>query len=258
MIGVLMAFEPSLVVIPYPGGHKSHKGRSFAHKPSTLVNFWKCKIYINEDIYIANGKPTTVKVFVGHDSLAAIFNSLKLTQFADEKDGAIHVCHIQASKVVVAGYLQGSTKTLNEEHWTEHLNVLPRLLNLDVEVQSRNIDDPTGETPKFGSKNKCLAAHILCAEKNEAEVNLALGNMYGKERTASRAAGNLPDGRAMKYVPYNSTGVIKRSPKEFRQLQKTRLLHSWNQKNHHAISMWGFDNVYRVLTAPIGHEFTIC
>ena len=77
---------------------------------------WICKTYHNEDIYIADGKPTTVKVFVGHDSLAAIFNLLELGQLADEKDGAIRVCHIQASKVVVAGYLQGSTKTLNEEH----------------------------------------------------------------------------------------------------------------------------------------------
>jgi len=37
---------------------------------------------------------------------------------------------------------------------------------------------------------------------NEAEVNLALGNMYGKKRKAYRAAGNLPERRAMKYVPY--------------------------------------------------------
>ena len=168
------------------------------------------------------------------------------------------MCHIQTSKVVVAVYLQGSTKAFNEEHWTEHLNLLPRLHNLDVKVQIRNIDDPSGEIPKFGSKNKYFAAHILCAEQNKAEVNLALGNTYGKERTASRAAGNLPEGRAMKYVPYNSTGVKKSSPKAFCQLQKTRILHSWNQKNHHYISMWGFDNVYRVLVAPNNHKFTIC
>ena len=171
-----------------PGGEESDKGRPFAHEPSTLVSSWKCKVYINEDIYIADGKPTTVKVFVGHDSSATIFNSLELGQLADEKDGSIRVCHIQASKVVVAGYLQGSTKTLNEEHWTEHLNVLPCLLNLDAEVQIRNIDDPTGEPHKFGSKNKCFAAYILCVEKNKAEVNLALGNTYGKERIASQAA----------------------------------------------------------------------
>ena len=82
--------------------------------------------------------------------------------------------------------------------------------------------------------------------------------MYGKERKDSLAAGDHPNGRAMKYVPYNNTGVIKRSPEEFCKLQKTRLLHGWNQKNHHAISMWGFNNIYRVLTAPNGHQFTIC
>ena len=74
MINVIMAFEPILVVIPYPGGNKSHKGHPFAHRPSILVSYWKCKVYINEDIYITDGKPTTVKVFVGHNSLAVIFN----------------------------------------------------------------------------------------------------------------------------------------------------------------------------------------
>ena len=103
---------------------------------------------------------------------------------------------------------------------------------------------------------------MLCSShpmfgKNEKEVNLALCNTYGKVRSVSQAACNLPEGRTMKYVPYNSTGVIKRSPELFCRLQKTRLLHSWNQNHHHATSMWGLKDVYKVLTAPNGHEFTI-
>jgi len=156
MIGVIKSFEPSLVVIPYPGSEESNKGRPFTHEPSTLVSSWKCKVYINADFYIADGKPTTVKVFVGHDSSAAIFNLLELGQLVDKKDGSVRVCHIQASKVVVAGYLQGSTKTLNEEHWIEHYNVLPRLRNLDVKVQIRNIDDPTGEPTSLVQKTNSL------------------------------------------------------------------------------------------------------
>ena len=134
------------------------------------------------------------------------------------------MCHIQASKVVVAGYLQGSTKTLNEEYWTKHLNFLPRLHNLDVKVLIRNINDPSGKSIKFGSKNKCFAAHIICAQKNEAEVNLALGNTYGKERRASRAAGDLPEGRAMKYVPYNNTGLIKKISRRILQATENKNL----------------------------------
>ena len=94
--------------------------------------------------------------------------------------------------------------------------------------------------------------------KNEEAVNLALCNTFGKVRSVSRAARNLPEGQTMKYVPYNSTGVIKISPELFKWLQKTRMLHSWNQKNHHATSMWGLKDIYKVLTAPNGHEFTMC
>ena len=71
MIAVIMEFEPSLVVIPYPGGVESYKGRPFAHEATPLASSYKCKIYINE-LIIAEGKPTTAKFFVGHDSPAAI------------------------------------------------------------------------------------------------------------------------------------------------------------------------------------------
>ena len=155
------------------------------HEPSTLVSSWKCKIYINEDIYIADGKPTAVNFFVGHDSSAAVFNSLELAKLVDEKEGSIRVCHIQASKVVVASYLQGSTKTLNEEHWTEHLNMLPRLRNLDVKVQIRNINDPTSDSQQSSykinnSRNKCLAAHILCSEKMRKRSTLRYATRTAK------------------------------------------------------------------------------
>ena len=76
------------------------------------------------------------------------------------------------------------------------------------------------EPQKWNARNQVIAAHILCAENNEDEVNAQFGNTYCKERKESRAAREIPEGRAMKYVPYVSTGVIKRSPKRFRQLQK--------------------------------------
>ena len=52
---------------------------------------------------------------------------------------------IQVSKVVEAGYIQGSTKTLNDGHWTDHFNVHPRLKNIDVQVKTKKIEDPTEE-----------------------------------------------------------------------------------------------------------------
>ena len=218
LIGLLVSFKTTLVVIPFPDRPESHKGRPFAHEPSTLVSTYKCKVYVS-DLFISPGKPTTVKVFVGHDSPAAIFNSIKLAKLADEIDCSVKVCAIQASKVVVADYLNGSTKTLDPEHWTDHFNTLPRLKNMDIEVQILNIPDPTADDPQqYSPKDQAYATHILCAEKNEEEVNAALGNIYCKIRKVTRAAREIPEGRAIKYVPFKMTGNIALSPKRFRKL----------------------------------------
>ena len=122
------------------------------------------------------------------------------------------------------------------------LNFEPRLTTLDVEVQIRNIKNPADEYQDPArqsklSKNKLLAAHVLCAETDQAAVNLALCNTYGKTRKASQAARNLPKGQTMKYVSHNITGAVKLSPKLFHKLQKTRMLHSWNQKNYNSTAM---------------------
>ena len=73
------------------------------------------------------------------------FNSKECVQVAYERDGAVHVCMIQFSKVVEAGYLQGSTKTLNDSHWTDHFNVHPHLKKMEVQVKTKKIEDPTEE-----------------------------------------------------------------------------------------------------------------
>ena len=181
LIEVLMKFTSPLVVIPFPDGPDSHKGRPFSHDPALLVSTYKCKVYVS-NLYIAPGKPMMVKVFVGHDASAAIFNSIKLAKIADKRDCTVRVCDIQSNKVVVAGYLNGSTKTLDPEHFTDLLNTVPRLKGCDVEVKNLIIPDPTAdETKPFNPRDQVPAAHILYAEKDEEEVNKALGDTYNKK-----------------------------------------------------------------------------
>ena len=62
----------------------------------------------------------------------------------------------------------------------------------------------------------------------------------------------------MEYVPYKNTGETTPSPKRFAKIQKNRLIHQWYQQQHCTIKFWGFHNIYKVLTAPNGAEFTIC
>ena len=53
---------------------------------------------------------------------------------------------------------------------------------MDVEVQILNIPDPTADdTKQYSFKDQAFAAHILCAKKNEEEVNKALGDTYNKK-----------------------------------------------------------------------------
>ena len=261
IITVLMEFEPNLVVIPFPDSKDAIKNRSrpFMYVPTSLSSTYICKGYHQEGLYIAEGQPTIVKLFVGRDCVPAAFNSREMADLAEEKDGAIRVCHIQASKVIPAGYFMGSTKTMNKEHWTENLNTLPRLAKLDVKVFIQNIHDPTEDDDKSGKKNnKCFAAHVLCAEKDEGPVDLAVMNMYGKRRKSTKASSDLLESRTMKFVPYNAKGLLTKTADEERKLQKNRFLHGWNQNDHYPIIMSGLRDIYMILTAPNGHKFTIC
>ena len=77
-----------------------------------------------------------VKLFVGHNMPPAAFNSKECAKVAYVRDGAVCVCTIQNSKVVEVGYLQGSTKTINNDHWTDHYNVHPRFKRTDVQLKT--------------------------------------------------------------------------------------------------------------------------
>ena len=142
MLTDIMLFEPCLVVIPYTNKDASNKGRPFANNCSMLSSSYCCQIYL-ESLWISDGRPTTVKIFVGHNMPPAAFNSKECAKIAYERDGAVRVCTIQNSKVVEAGYLQGSTKTINDDHWTDHFNVYSQFKRSDVQVKTKTIKDPT-------------------------------------------------------------------------------------------------------------------
>ena len=109
-------------------------------------------------------------MFVGHDILAAAINSLECAQKADEVNGAVRVCTIQASKVVETGNLLGSSKTIDNTHWSYYYNNHPHLLNIDVQVMSHFIPDSTGGP--LNARNQVHAAHILYSTENEKAVNI--------------------------------------------------------------------------------------
>ena len=123
----------------------------------------------------------------------AAFNSKECSKVAHERDGAVCVRTIQNSKVVEAEYLQGSTKTINDDHWTDHYNVYLQFKRTDVQVKTKKIEDLTEEEgTKYNSQNQIFAAHILWAEKDKQEVNIQMGNLYNKNRNSFKAVASLP------------------------------------------------------------------
>ena len=46
---------------------------------------------------------------------------------------------------------------------------------------------------------------------NQSRDNINLSNMYGKKRNATKAAVDLPEGRTMKYVPYEDASMASKT-----------------------------------------------
>ena len=126
-----------------------------------------------------------------------------------EFDGEVRVCTIQASTVVTADYLLGSSKTMDDIYWSDHYNNHPRLLRMDVQVKTQHISDLFGEL--CITKNQICAARILYSGENENNVNIQMGDMYNKKRKASRAAADLHEARPLRYVPFETTHKISQN-----------------------------------------------
>ena len=227
MMTDIMQFEPHLVIILYPDKDHAKKVLPFANDCFMLFSSYRCQIYI-ESLYIAEGRPTTVKILVCHGMPPVTFNLKECAQVAYKRDGVVCVCTIQDSKVVEAGYLQGSTNRINDHHWTDHCNLYPHFKRTDVQVKTKKVEDPAEEGgAKYKSQNQIFAAHIYCAEKDEQEVNIQMSNLYNKNRISSKAAANLQEARAMGYVPYKSTYKIAQTNKRIVKLQKNQLMQKW-------------------------------
>ena len=79
--------------------------------------------------------------FASHDLKLAAFDSIEFSKAANDLDGAVSVCVIQAGKVIIAGYLMGSRTTMINSHWDAHYNNYPKLQNMDVQVKLQKIKD---------------------------------------------------------------------------------------------------------------------
>ena len=110
-----MELEPRLVILPYPDRTTTATSRPFSHECSILSSLARAWLYVDH-IWVREGEPTRIKIIVSHDLKAAAFNSIEFAKVADDLNGAVSVCVIQASHIVVAGYLMRLRKTMVNNH----------------------------------------------------------------------------------------------------------------------------------------------
>ena len=119
MISALMELEPRFVINPYQECATTKTRRPFLNNCSMLSNTTWYRFYVNE-LYVGEKKTTIVKLLLGHNTLAASVNLLEFSQKADALDGEVCIFIIQACKVVEVGCLLGSSKTMDNIHWSNH------------------------------------------------------------------------------------------------------------------------------------------
>ena len=169
---------PYVVILSFPTPHFDSLNPIFLWMNVQLLSsiLW-ARLYVDR-VWFKEGEPTTFKVFVGQNLLAAAFNLIEFAKDADDLDGAVFVCVIQSSTVVKAGYLLGSRKTINDNHWWQHYNNYPKLNNMDVEVKPHSIKDLNNGP--WDPKNNIHAAHILCSVEDKKGVNKQTISLYKK------------------------------------------------------------------------------
>ena len=142
LVVAIMGLEKRLVVLPFPDRPLNANCRPFQGDASMLSGVTKACLYL-ESLWVKEGHHTIVIMFVAHDVDPLSFNSLEFSVACNDLDGALSVSQIQSSNTTRAGYFLGSRITMNPDHWSDLLNVHPRLLNLDVYVVMEKIQVKT-------------------------------------------------------------------------------------------------------------------
>ena len=75
----------------YPDRASTASSRPFVNEWSMLSNLLWSGLYTDK-IWVKEGEPTTLKVFVGHDLPVAAFNLIEFAKAADDLDCTVAIC----------------------------------------------------------------------------------------------------------------------------------------------------------------------
>ena len=224
MLLALMELESRLVILPYPDRSTTTTSRPFSHKCSMLSSLSRAWLYVDH-IWVREGEPTRIKIIVSHDLKAVAFNSIEFVKVADNLDGAVSVCVIQASKVVTAGYLMGSRKTMVNTTGIHTLTTILSSITWTYRFKSKNSKITTAALgtqrttfwshisytlPKMknGSTDKCAAFTTNSAKPHEQQMTFQKAIPSDTSLSKKSIRSHLPPAKRHNYKKPNNANAM--------------------------------------------------
>jgi hypothetical protein len=200
-INRMIKHDPSLVVMVFPT-QNAGTVKPIWRDVSGITGRDKLKPY-SDRLWVGEGKRVWITIYIAHDVVQLSFMTSEIQSEFTEAGIELYVSNVQSAETTTAGYLIGSSSTMNQDHWTMLLSQNPKMKNIDIECRDQAIKIET--TEKYNQKTEVRAMHIICSKEKLAQCRKALKGLYNKKRLGKEATRKLPEGRLMKWVPHAGT-----------------------------------------------------
>jgi hypothetical protein len=142
----MIEHDPSLVVMVFPT-QNAGTVKPIWRDVSGITGRDKLKPF-SDRLWIGEGKRVWITIYIAHDSVELSFMTTDIqSEFTD----------IQSVETATAGYLIGSSPTMNQDHCTMLLSQSPKLRYIDIECRDQPIKIDAVE--KYNQKTEVRAMH---------------------------------------------------------------------------------------------------
>ena len=188
------------------------------------------------NIYVRQGKRPYIRFYAGHDAPISIFEDPNLLQQLDDRDIKIELDEIQAPVTVTVGWLLGTHRSLNMQHYGALMQANEKFADHPVSLVSRAIKMSFDE--KTNRQTEIRATHILCDASKRSSTDLKLKAQYNRLRDTDLAT--LPEGKFLKYIPFSGNRGDRIPPAaKLRELRLCRIKQSQFLEHHSTSPIMG-------------------
>ena len=226
---ILWSSDPRLALYtfpkPTPSRTKPYTSLPSKEDPSFNRNHLET---FTPQLWLRKGRRAWIRFYIGHDvSVSSLLSTAELK--LDSRDITFTMDTIQAPSTVICGFLVGTHRSFDLQHYSALLNSVPSLANHPVALSTKSLKLYYQETVPKG--REVYAVHVLCDASKRTATNLLLKALYNRKKAKDIA--QLPEGKMFKYAPYYANredlmpGVQRRN-----LLRKLRIKQQQFQEKH--------------------------